>query len=264
VAAHLIHDKLVGAYVYAVKVDGVTCYIGKGRRYRVTEHLRYARQLNRRRAAGEKIQARPFYNWLAKADRDGRRITYEIIAFGLSDLDAYERERQEIASASGLDLWNVLPGGEGTDGEFIRSLWRQTEFREKVMNARRKAMYENEEWRERQRQGANDQWSDPQKKLKHYEGHRRLWDDPVAAEERRILLRKVWADPEKKAAKRELVKSQWTPERRAAMAENRRQAWADPEFKARVSIKIAIAKAAKKDDRSRQGGILVAERPEEI
>lgn len=48
-----------------------------------------------------------------------------------------------------------------------------------------------------------------------------------------------WGSSDEKSARKSvLVKSQWTPERKAAMSENRRKAWSDPEFKRRASESI--------------------------
>lgn len=244
-ANHLIHDKLVGAYVYAVVVDGIDCYIGKGRRTRAPSHIQRANGINRRLITGEVKKEKPFHLWLAKALRDGRKVTYRVIANKLDDEAAFEIERAEVASADPGQLWNILPGGAKPGGEFFRALWRQPEFREKMIASRRKTA-NDPEWRQLLRERALAQWADPEKKRRHHEKHRKLWDDPVAAEERRELLRKVWSDPEKSKRKSALVKSQWTPERKAAQAENRRKAWADPEFKARVTAKVAATKAKKK------------------
>lgn len=242
-ANRLIHPRFIGAYVYAITVDGVVRYIGKGRRYRAIEHFRWAREINRRREAGEKVGALPMHNRLAKAMRNGAVLGYEIIAHGLSDEAAYRIEAEEVGKAPLGQLWNLKPGGDGTDGRYIASLWKDDAFRKRVMSTRQQTMYGSAEWRDRQRANAVAQWADAEKKARFTAQHRRLWDDPVAAEDRRKLLREVWSDPEKKARKSALVASQWTPERRAAMAENRRRAWADPEFRAKASASIRSAKA---------------------
>lgn len=242
-ANHLIHDKFVGAYVYAIKVDGVVRYIGKGRRKRALEHLRKAKEVLRLRAAGQRPRVSTLYRRLSAALEAGARIEHEVMVNGLTDEDALYREFLEIDALPASQLWNTVPGGVGNSGAVMRQLWESPEFRRKVMTSRRAQMYENEEWRERQRQAAVAQWADPEKRRRHNEQHRKLWDDPAAAEDRRALLRKVWADPEKTERKRALVKSQWTPERRAAMSENRRRAWADPAFKARAAKNISAAQS---------------------
>jgi hypothetical protein len=230
-ANHLIHPGFVGAYVYALTVDGVVRYIGKGRRYRAIEHFRVARDINSRRAAGEKVKALPVHNKLAKALREGRSLDYQIIANGLTDAAAYELERAQIAQAPAGQLWNLHSGGSGGDREMMKALWADPAFRAFCLQRQSEGRAADPNWRDKARQKTEEVWANATFRERWMKQHRALWDDPVAAEERRELLRRVWADPERAARKRELVRSQWTPERRAAMSENRRQAWADPEFK---------------------------------
>lgn len=239
--AHLVHKRLVGAYVYAIIVGGTVRYIGKGRRYRALEHFRYARELNRRRENGERIKALPFHNRLAKAMRGGVKVSYKIIASGMSDADAYAAEAREIAAMPDGQLWNIKPGGTGNDGSVMRRMWGDLVFRANVL-AGQEAVRSDPEFRQRQREISVSRWNDGEFRGRWMAQHRALWDDPARAAERRALLKKVWADPEKSAKKSALVKSQWTPERKAAMAENRRRAWADPEFKRRVTEKIRQSK----------------------
>jgi hypothetical protein len=244
-AAHLVHRGFIGAYVYALTVDGVVRYIGKGRRYRALEHFRFAREINRRRASGEKLRALPVHNKLAKALRQGLALGYQVLENGLTDEAAYRREAEEIAKAPAGQLWNLHHGGEGMDGEMIRQFWRDPAFRERTVEAQRRSKADPD-YRDRARQATREQWADPEFRERWQRQHRAFWDDPERAAERRALLKAVWADPVRAERKRELVKSQWTPERRAAMAENRRRAWADPEFKVRVAAKVKAAKERKK------------------
>jgi hypothetical protein len=236
-AARLIHKYFVDAYVYAIVVDGVVRYVGKGRRYRAVEHLRIANDLNARRANGEKIKARHFYNKLAKAIRSDSVVEVRVILSGLSDDDAYDREITEIASYPAGQLWNKQAGGSGGDPEFLRQVWRMPGVREKIIRTRL-ITHRTEEFREQQRRDAKEYWDDPEFHAKQVAREKAMWADPVKRAERIAILKRVWADPEKSARKSVLVKSQWTPERRAAMAENRRKAWADPEFKKRAGESI--------------------------
>lgn len=48
------------AYVYAITVDGIVRYIGKGRGRRLNVHLNIAKLITRRRACGEKISSSIF------------------------------------------------------------------------------------------------------------------------------------------------------------------------------------------------------------
>lgn len=241
-----IHKKLVGAYIYVLVVDGVHRYVGKGRRFRVKEHFRVARDANERRARGEKVKVQLVHNKLAKAIRTGSQTGYRILDQGLSDDDAYRLEIAIIASYPLGQLWNVHRGGRGGDADMMRRLWSDPEFRERTIAAAREGR-KNPDYIQRARTLAHEKWSDDEYRERWLAQHRSVWDDPVLAAERRALLKKVWADPDLSAKKRALVKSQWTPERKAAMAENRRAAWADPEFKARATASIRASKSKLKD-----------------
>jgi len=102
------------AYVYAIIVNGVVRYIGKGSGIpmkRAREHIRTAKRLNRRREAGEVLWASNLYNRLAKALKNGRAVEAVCIVDNLTDEQAFDRERTEIEKASGL--WNLDGGGLG-------------------------------------------------------------------------------------------------------------------------------------------------------
>jgi hypothetical protein len=233
----LIHKDFVGAYVYFLKVDGVVRYVGKGRRYRALEHFRNARDVNERRAKGEKIKAMRVTNSVAKAMRLGRKIEIQVLSSGMNDAEAYLLEMETIASFPKEQLCNIHKGGSGGDADMMRSFWSDPIQREKFRSGIARG-HLDPAYRERARATTNGLWSDPEFRKSWMASHRSIWDDPKRAAERRALLKKVWSCPEKTARKSALVKSQWTPERKAAMSENRRKAWSDPEFKRRASESI--------------------------
>jgi flagellar biosynthesis GTPase FlhF len=241
-AAKLIHKNLIGAYVYAIVVDGTVRYIGKGRRYRVLEHVGHAKDINRRRALGEKVKALPFHNRLAKAIRNGASIEYFVIANELTDAAAYERERSEIAQYPLGHLWNLHSGGSGGDAEMMRRYWSDPKYREKFLAAIA-AGHRNPDYRERARKKAQAQWDDPEFYAQQMAREKALWENPEYRAKRIAILQRVWSDPHKSARKSALVKSQWTQERSAKQSASRKAAWADPEFSKRVRAKIAASKA---------------------
>ena len=72
-------------YVYAIHVNGVVRYIGKGSNGRLHFHVIEARRINSRRALGAKTDRTTtnFYRKLAEAMRHGATITEEIMVDGL-------------------------------------------------------------------------------------------------------------------------------------------------------------------------------------
>src|SRR5437660_9757486 len=77
-------------YVYAIQVDGVVRYIGKGSNGREHFHAIEARRINSRWARGANTNGTTtnFYRKLAEAMRHGATITEEIMIDGLTDQDA--------------------------------------------------------------------------------------------------------------------------------------------------------------------------------
>ena len=140
-----MRQKGKGAYVYAIVVDDVVRYIGKGRTYRVGQHMTMVRSIARRRAAGEFVSTTYFYNRLTKAWLAGAEIETIVIAEGMTDEDAFAREVAEIAAALQGQLWNVWPGGEGGGKGHVKTL----EQRRRIAESNRKT------------------WSDPQLLAEH-------------------------------------------------------------------------------------------------
>ena len=121
-------------YVYAVRVDGVVRYIGKGSTGREHFHAIEARRINSRRARGANTDGTTtnFYRKLAEAVRHGASITEEIMIDGLTDQEAYRIEKQKIEELHkqnrGL-LWNTI------DERFIGISWQ--EYKQKRRSRRR-------------------------------------------------------------------------------------------------------------------------------
>jgi hypothetical protein len=121
-------------YVYALYVDGVVRYIGKGSNGRLHFHVIEARRINRRRARGANTNrtATNFYRKLAEAMRHGATITEEIVLDGLTNNEAYRIEKQKIEELHKQNrgqLWNTI------DERLIGITW--AEFKRKQIEASR-------------------------------------------------------------------------------------------------------------------------------
>ena len=115
-------------YVYAIHVNGVVRYIGKGSNGRLHFHVIEARRINSRRALGAKTDRTTtnFYRKLAEAMRHGATITEEIMVDGLTDQEAYRVEKQKIEQLHKQNrgqLWNTI------DERFVGITW--AEFKRK-------------------------------------------------------------------------------------------------------------------------------------
>ncbi len=100
-------------YVYAIYVDGVARYIGKGSNGRMNFHVIEARRINSRRTRGANTDrtATKFYRKLAEAMRNGATITEEIMLNGLTNEGAYRIEKQKIEELHKQQrgqLWNTI------------------------------------------------------------------------------------------------------------------------------------------------------------
>jgi hypothetical protein len=100
-------------YVYAIYVDGVARYIGKGSNGRMHFHVIEARRINNRRVRGANTDrtATKFYRKLAEAMRHGATITEKIMLDGLTNRRAYRIEKQKIEELHKQkqdQLWNTI------------------------------------------------------------------------------------------------------------------------------------------------------------
>jgi len=111
-------------YVYAIYVDGVVRYIGKGSNGRMHFHVIEARRINSRRARGANTDrtTTKFYRKLAEAMRHGAIITEKIMLNGLTNQGAYRVEKQKIEELHQHErdqLWNTI------DERLIGVTWKE-------------------------------------------------------------------------------------------------------------------------------------------
>jgi hypothetical protein len=171
------------AYVYAIVVDDVIRYIGKGSGTRARQHMRIVRSIARRRAAGETVRASYFYNRLTKAWRAGADIVEIVIADDLTHEQAYAREIAEIAAYPKEQLWNYWGGGEGSSKGYLKP----PEQRQKITDSNRKS------------------WTDPSLVAQQSERMKVIWLRP---EYREQLIGRKWT-PEMRKALSDKRKAQW-------------------------------------------------------
>lgn len=153
------------AYVYAIIVDGVTRYIGKGSNRRTREHFKIIRSIARRRAAGEVVQApSTFYEKLCAAYLAGCEIESNVLADGLTHEEAFRAEIAERDRYPAEQLWNA------------GRCWDKPEYRN----------------RQRAR------WTDIRAREFHREQVKKAAQDPSFVERQRINMRAAWADPERR------------------------------------------------------------------
>jgi hypothetical protein len=108
------------AYVYAILVDGVVRYVGKGRNARMYTHLIEAkRSAARYRARTTQLSPR-MHRRLVEAVRSGAEIKERIIVGGLTDRQALRIESRLSAAFHKFrtdQLWNII------DERFIDPRW---------------------------------------------------------------------------------------------------------------------------------------------
>jgi hypothetical protein len=148
--------------VYAIVVDGVIRYIGKGsasggKLSRFHDHIRAMRRLIRHRAEGlpapQKVSGSTIANELAHAWLDGAEISELVVADGLGEEDALQQELALINNAPAGQLWNkpqqwgyllqaarsrrLSPESRGKIAEGIRRHWADPDCRAKHQAALR-------------------------------------------------------------------------------------------------------------------------------
>ena len=108
------------AYVYAILIDEVVRYIGKGRNGRMYAHLIEAKRSAARCGARTTQLSPRMHRRLVEAIRSGAVIKEEIIVGGLTDRQAYRLENRLIAEFHKFrtdQLWNTI------DERFMDPRW---------------------------------------------------------------------------------------------------------------------------------------------
>jgi hypothetical protein len=194
------------SYIYAIVVDDVVRYIGKGTGRRAKWHVRKMHQILRARAVGEVVRALHLHNRMAKAWREGSNIEIEILIDGLTHDAAFAKEMEIIASFPQGQLWNKTLGG---DKPPVRShdMPHRPESVEKIRATNIKT------------------WSDQELRAKQSADKKVHWLNP---EYRKKLIALQTGKP------------------KPSVSAKAKERWAQPGFKERVGKAISLAQIGKK------------------
>jgi hypothetical protein len=102
---------IIGTYIYAIIVDGVVRYIGKGRNGRMYAHLNEAKCTSARCPAETAHLYPRKHRKLVEAVRAGSQIIETVITSGLTDRAAYRLESRMIGEFHKFragQLWNTI------------------------------------------------------------------------------------------------------------------------------------------------------------
>jgi len=118
-------DRLRRCYVYETRVDGVVRYVGKGCNGRIYSHLIEAKRTASRSDVKIRNLSPHFRKKLVSAVRRGSKITEKIVAFNLTDNEAYRMEWQMIwdyHKRHAGQLWNTIDE-RGMDPKDLPKKW---------------------------------------------------------------------------------------------------------------------------------------------
>jgi hypothetical protein len=101
----------IGSYIYAIIVDGVVRYIGKGRNGRMYTHLIEAKRTSARCPVDTAHLYPRMHRKLVETVRAGSQIIETVITSGLTDRAAYQLESRMIGEFHKFragQLWNTI------------------------------------------------------------------------------------------------------------------------------------------------------------
>ena len=140
----------------------------------------------------------------------------KILEDGLTEEQAYEKEKQLIAEVGLENLTNLVEGGKGFTSEEatqnMQKLLQDPEWRRKNKEHREK-IYQDPEWRKRNAEKNRKLAQDPEWRKKQREGAKRRSQDPEWKRNHDRECRRITQDPEyRKKQKEGAIKQAQDPE----------------------------------------------------
>jgi len=137
------------------------------------------------------------------------------------------------------NLWNIVESaewanvkpeeGDGINGEFVKEMWKNDEFRSQQI-AERKARFVNSEYAEWWASQSKKNWEDPVFRAEATERSSKQWDDPEYRSTRTEKSRAIWEDAEYREMMHNVRISMWEDASyRSMMTENSKKQWDNPD-----------------------------------
>jgi DNA repair ATPase RecN len=137
----------------------------------------------------------------------------KILEDGLTDEQAFSRERELIAEVGLNNLTNMLDGGQGLTVKDAQRRLQDTEFRNRFTQAMREKVHQNPEWKQKISESVKKLHQDPEWKQKISESVKKLHQDPEWKQKNLEANRKRVQNPEYRKRLSESVKRYWEQKR---------------------------------------------------
>jgi hypothetical protein len=229
-------------------IDGTPRYVGKGTNGRDTLHLKHAQLINARRATGEKVTSTRWYNYLAKALRNGHPIQIVRVAENLTDEQAWDKEIELIMlhGRKGIDcgtLMNECNGGNGSTSADMKRLHADPVYRASFkakMQKHMQKLHADPVYRANHKAAIQKRTADPKWRASNKVAIQKLHADPVYQANHKAAVQKFHVDPvyranQKAATQKLYADPTWRANQKAAM----QKLHADPKYKAAMQKRSA-------------------------